>query len=453
MNNSTTSHCVKYICSVGYKELPEKIVEMALRCIMDWFGVAIGGMNEPAVKIVADYVMHAGGDEQATILGYWHRTSVANAALVNGTMAHALDFDDAHMYTRSHLSAPLLASLLAVSEHSGSSGSELIAAFVLGFEISSRIGLALGLSYYDRGWHSTSVLGRFAAAVGVGKLLGLGEHEMNHALGLAATQAGGIRQSFGTMAKPFHVGKAAMDGIISADLASRGFTACEAVLDADSGFGAMLSPGYDPGCIDKDLGDRFSLVDISFKPYAACLALHPSITGVLALKQEHSLDPGAIESIHLEVAPICIVLGDHPFPENGLRGKFSIQYCSALALTEGHVGKGLFSDELVTAPHIRNLIERTTLSETKSLQESEALVEIVLQNGERYAKHVEAPKGDPRNPLSLDEIVEKTRELAGEALSEGQIEMLISGIRQLPELEDIRGLIERCKVRNKHIED
>ncbi|MBW2345282.1 MAG: MmgE/PrpD family protein, partial [Deltaproteobacteria bacterium] len=330
-HNKKTDHLIRFVTDTDFSKLPEGIIDASKRCFMDWFGVALGGMEESAVKIVLDLVKSTGGREQAAIPGYGIRTSVLNCALVNGTMAHALDYDDAHMYTRSHLSAPLIAALMPVSQYKNIHGSELVAAFVVGFEVGSRIGLALGNSYYDKGWHSTSILGRFAAAAGVGKLLGLSESKLNHAFGLAATQAGGIRETFGTMSKPFHSGKAAMDGILSVLLADQGFTSCMDILDSRSGFGSLFSTKYDPDLLTRNLGERFNLEDVSLKPYAACLALHPPITGLVSIAREHSLDAEVVERIVLRVAPICVVLGDNPSPESALEGKFSIYFCSALA--------------------------------------------------------------------------------------------------------------------------
>lgn len=174
------------------------------------------------MNILIELVEEMGGRKQASILGHGIKTNVLNAALVNGTMSHVLDYDDAHSGTRSHPSAPLIPALLSVCEYKGGSGDELVTAFITGFEVSTRIGLALGNAYYDSGWHATSILGRFGAAAGVGKLLNLDAKQLANAFALAGTQAGGLRRVFGTMGKPFHAGKAAMDGMLSA-LLSQGF--------------------------------------------------------------------------------------------------------------------------------------------------------------------------------------------------------------------------------------
>jgi 2-methylcitrate dehydratase PrpD len=248
------------------------------------------------------------------------------------------------------------------------------------------------------------------------------------------------------MAKPFHAGKAAMDGILSALLASDGFTACKDVLDEGSGFGRMLSPQFDHFQLNVDLGKRFNVLDVSFKPYAACLAIHPVISGLVLIGKEHRPDPQTIERIDLKVAPICVALGGNADPRSALEGKFSVNYCSALAISEGHVGKSLFVDELVNAPHIRRLMERTNIREDGTFQESEALVEVVLKDGKRFTEHVTAPKGDPRNPLDFDEVSEKVFDLTKGLLSEEQTEKIISGIQNLEKAANILGILEICHV-------
>ena len=443
-DESPTRALVDFVVNTKFEDLPQGVIRASKRCFLDWVGVTVGGMKDPSVKILLDFIKETGGEAQASIMGYRIKTSVLHAALVNGTMAHALDFDDAHMGTRNHPSAPLIASLLALGEYKRSPGSQVLTAFVLGFEVATRMGLALGHGYYDGGWHATPVLGRFGVAAGVGKLLGLDGEKLSHAFGLAATQAGGLRISFGTMGKPFNSGKAGVDGALSAMLAERGFTACKEIFDESSGFGRMFSPQYDPNKMIRGLGKRYHLSEVSFKPYAACLAIHPMISGLISIRKEQSLDPESIEYINLRVAPICLSLGGNPNPRNGTEGKFSAYYCAALAVAKGRVGENLFTDELVHDPGMRDLMRRTRIRDRKSLEESEAFVEVALKNGSRFETHVTAPKGDPRNPLSLTEIVEKAKDLTRFLLPESRIEGAIALIRDLEKLENVGELVNLC---------
>jgi len=447
-NENVTKELSEFIVNTRFEDFSKEAVDFSKRCFLDWIGVTIGGMKDPSVAILVDLMAETGGEKQASVIGHGMGTSVLNAALVNGTMSHNLDYDDAHMSTRSHPSAPLIAALLPISENRKSRGSDLITAFILGCDVGIRIGLALGKAYYDHGWHATPILGRFGAAAGVGKLLGLDAEKINHTFGLAASQAGGIRKAFGTMTKPFHAGKAAMDGMLSAMLAGRGFTATLDILDANSGFLRMLSPQCDPDQILNGLGKQYHLFDISFKPYAACLAIHPPLVGLISIGREHRIDPETIDHIDLEVAPICLLLGDKAEPKTGREGKFSVYYCAALAMTEGQAGESLFNSDLVNARHIRRLIKRTKAKENKSFKESEAVVAVVLKDGNRFTKHVTSPKGDPGNPLSFDEIVEKFSDLTRGLLPGRHIEQIVSMVLDLDRQENILALLKMCSVDN-----
>ena len=323
---------------------PEDVIEMAKKCLLDWIGVTLGGAREPSARAVLDLVKEAGGEKQATLLATGMKTNILNAALVNGTMAHALDYDDAHSVVRAHVSAPLLAGLLPVAEYKGLGGRDFITALVAGFEVSTRIGSALGKKYYEAGWHATAILGRFGASAGAGKLLGLRSDQLAVALGLAATQAGGLRDVFGTMGKPFHAGKAAADGILAAMLAQRGFTAPTDILDEGSGFSRVFSPAYRSELLTENLGKTYGILNNNFKPYAACLLVHPVIDGMISLRKQHSLKTEEIEWIRIEAAPLNLEVAGNSHPKNGLEAKFSVHFAAALALLFGRAVDSLFSD-------------------------------------------------------------------------------------------------------------
>ena len=246
------------------------------------------------------------------------------------------------------------------------------------------------------------------------------------------------------MGKAFNAGKAGMDGTLSALLAWRGFTASKEILDESSGFGRMLSAQFDPYPMLEGLGTRYSVLDVSFKPYAACLAIHPVISGLIWIREEHPVDPGSIERINLQVAPIGLLLGGNPHPKSGTEGKFSAYYCAALAVKEGQAGETFFTDELVQAPPIRDLMERTTMRGNESLGESEAVLEVLLKDGSRFTKHITAPKGDPRNPMTLDEIVNKVIDLTRHLLPDRKIKPVLSMIGDLENLKNVLGLVKSC---------
>jgi 2-methylcitrate dehydratase PrpD len=435
-----------FIFDSSIEDFTAEIIEASKKCLLDWIGVTLSGARDPSVRILIDLIEEMGGRRQATILGYGMKTNVLNAAFVNGTASHILDYDDAHEGTRSHPSAPLIPALLAISEYKNLSGSEFITAFVLGFEVSTRIGFALGKSYYNLGWHATPILGRFGAAAGVGKLLKLNRDRLAIAFGLAATNAGGLRRVFGTMGKSFHAGKAAMDGMLSALLSQKGFTGPEDILDGRSNFLEMFAQEYDPNQITQELGQTYQVLKDSFKPYAACLLIHPAIDGLIWMKENFGLNPNLIEQVHLEVSPLCLTVTDKVNPKDALEGKFSTYFCAALAIERGRVSESQFTQDMVDNGSIRDLMKKIKVVRNESLEETEANVRVKLKNGIQYSHHVDAPKGDPRNPLSFDDIVEKFKDLTHLILSERRMNQIIVLVQNLENLENFSKLIKLCCV-------
>jgi 2-methylcitrate dehydratase PrpD len=313
--------------------------------------------------------------------------------------------------------------------------------------VGTRIGLALGKTYYELGWHATSVLGRFGSAVGVGKLLRLNPKQMACAMGLAATQAGGLRRVFGTMGKPFHAGKASMDGMLSALLASRGFNAPEDILDGKSNFLEIFSGGYDPNRITQGLGREYQVLKDSFKPYAACLLIHPAIDSLIWMREQGGFDLESVEQIDLEVSPLCMTVTDNPDPKNGLEGKFSIYFCAALALAEGKVQESQFTQEKMNDHRIKDFMRKMKVLGVDSLKETEAHVVVKLKNKAQLDRRVLAPKGDPRNPMSFDEIADKFRDLTQDLLSDRQMDQILHLVQNLERIEDPSTLLKLCRVK------
>jgi len=437
----------KFVVQSQIEDFPDEVIETSKKCFLDWIGVAIGGMKDPSVEMLVNLIKEIGGKKQARILGYGMKTSILNAALINGIMSHILDYDDAHSESRSHPSSPLIPALLSMAEYKKSRGRDLITAVVLGFEVGTRIGLGLGKTYYEMGWHATSILGRFGSAAGVGKLLKLNEKQLARAIGLAATQAGGLRRVFGTMGKPFHAGKASMDGMLSALLASRGFSAPEDVLDGKSNFLEIFSGGYDPNRITQGLGIEYQVLKDSFKPYAACLLIHPAIDGLIWMREQGGFELDSVDQIDLEVSPLCMTVTDNPDPKNGLDGKFSIYFCAALALAEGRVQEGQFTQEKIKDRRVRDFMRKMKVLGVDSLKETEAHVVIKLKDGTQWERRVLTPKGDPENPMSFDEISYKFRSLAQDLLSGRQMDQIIHVVHNLERIEEPSTLLKLCCVK------
>ena len=439
--NGCTGELADFIVGSHFRKLPEEAVVATKKCLLDWLGVAIGGSREPGVQHVIDLVKKVGGAKQASILGVGLRTDVVNAALANGTMSHVLDYDDAHNVLRTHPSAPLIAALLPVAEHRRViTGRDFITAMVVGVEASSRVGSALGNEYYEAGWHATAILGRFGAATGVGRLIGLDRERMCYAIALAATQAGGLRDVFGTMSKAFHAGKAAADGVVAAMLAESGLTAPLDILDKGSCFSRVFSPVYRNEAIAKDLGKTYDITNISFKPYAACLFAHPVVDALILIGKEHRLVPEEIEAVRIKVAPINVSVAGNEFPSNGLEGKFSIHFVAALAIVFGGAGNSLFTDDVIRDTRVRDLMKRIKVTGSPGYTETETTVSVELKEGTVRKLRVTSPKGDPKNPLSFDEIQEKFIDLCRGMIPTNSIERIAERVRHLEDQKDMAAL-------------
>lgn len=439
----TTDKLVSFVQQTSYRGFPREVIHQAKRCFLDLIGVALGGARQPLVRILIKTAKETGGNLQATVLGNDLRTSALNAALINGAMAHALDFDDTHIGSIIHPSAPVIPAVLALGERLKATGKSCLEAFVIGYEVETRIGLGLGSRHYNRGWHSTSTCGRFGAAVAAGKLLRLSSLQMSRAMGLAATQASGLRLAFGTMTKPFHPGKSAFDGLLAALLAKNDFTCPANMLEGAKGFAEAL--GDDDTNLQrmaKDLGVKYEILNNTFKPYAACLLTHPTIDAVFELKKRYHLKAAEVDEISCEVARFCLDSAGQKEPQTGLAGKFSIYYCAALPLIEESAGEDKFTDKKVQNPRIIALQRKVRARINPTLKDTEARVTIRTKGGERHSAFIDKPKGDPRNPPSDSDLENKFRSLAVNVLPPRNIDAAIEMIWSLDKMKTLGGLMK-----------
>ena len=315
-----------------YDELPAPVRELAEQCILDYLGVAIAGSQDPLVRILLDEMAEAGGSPQSSIIGHSVRLPVVSAALVNGSAAHALDYDDVNMAMPGHPSVPILPGLLALAELKESSGTEVITAFVAGYETACRIGAALQPGHYNLGFHSTGTVGCFGAAAACARLLGLDGDATAMALGIAGTQAAGLKSQFGTMCKPFHAGRAAQNGLLAARLAQRGFSSRTDIVECVQGFALTHGPDFVPEAALAAPGAGFHLLANLFKYHAACYFTHAPIECARRLRAEHRLTPDMIAGITVKIDASCDRVCNIPVPVDGLQSKFSLRQTVAMAL-------------------------------------------------------------------------------------------------------------------------
>ena len=340
--------------------------------MLDTIGVTLAGAAEPASRIVQRVIEHDGAGS-CPVFGTALRATAANAALANGTAAHALDYDDMCFVSLAHPSAPLVAAALAAAETAGASGRALLDAYVVGFELEGRLGRAMNPRHYQRGWHCTSTLGTIGAAAAASRLLGLDAAAAGHALAIAASEASGLKENFGTMVKPLHAGLAARNGVVAALLAQAGMTASGAAIDGPQGFlRAMDSEQPSLDAFAADLGSRWEIVDtgITVKLYPSCAGTHPTLDALLDLRRQHGFAAPDVDAIEIGVDPIVPTILLYDRPSSGLEGKFSMPFCAAAAVVRGQVGIDTFDTPSLRDPAIVAMQSRVTMRVDDTLDAS-----------------------------------------------------------------------------------
>jgi 2-methylcitrate dehydratase PrpD len=437
-----TQRLARFIAETTYRDLPESVTGHVKGCILDWLGAALAGTAEPASQTIVQLVREFGGTEESTVIGGFYRSACVNAALANGVTGHAAELDDIHEASVIHPGAPVIPAALAVAERMEASGEDLIAAVTVGYETGIRVAKAVMPSHYEY-WHPTGTCGTFGAAAAAGKLLGLDEEPMIHALGAAGTQASGLVESFGTMGKPFNAGRAARDGVTAALLANRGFTGPTSMLDAVKGYANATSARPDLNEIVAALGHEYETTNTIFKRHACCGHTHGAIDAVISLMEENSLDPGDISEITVGTYPIAVdIVGGDYSPGTSAEAKFSLPYCVAAAATHGSASLEAFTGEQIANVAIRELMGRVKIRVGEEFVEARlgcAEVTIHTKTGGDLTRRVDVPKGYPENPLTASELSGKFRELSRPVLSAGRIEELE---RMIDALEDVGNVLE-----------
>src|SRR5262252_9366896 len=355
-----TSHLAEFVTKSRWEDCPAEAVEAARRAILDCLGVMLAGSVEPAARLVTDVARAEGGSPLATVVGTPLRTGAVWAALANGTAAHALDFDDTNFAMMGHPTAPVLAAALAAGELALADGRALVHAFLLGFEVETTMAAVMNPPHYEKGFHATGTLGTMGAAAAASRLLGLDAEQARAALSLAASQAAGLKENFGTMTKPFHAGHAARSGVLAALLAREGWTASERALEGPQGFFSVLSAGpVRPEVVDT-LGAPWKILSsgIAVKPYPSCACTHSIIDGALELGRTHRIRPGDVAEVTVGVNAIVPRILIHSNPRSGLEAKFSAEFSAAAALCDGRVGISTFTDDKTREPAIRALMQK-----------------------------------------------------------------------------------------------
>jgi 2-methylcitrate dehydratase PrpD len=418
-------------------------VQRARHALLDWLGVTLAGAQEPTGRMVQSVVLEEGGEGPCTVVGTPYRLGPQSAALANGTAAHALDYDDSNFWMVGHPSVPVVSAALAVGESRASSGKEVIAAIVAGHDVAARVGLAVGKAHYLAGWHATGTVGTLAAAAAAGNVLALDPEAMDRALGLAATQAAGLKVSFGTMGKPLHGGRAAAGGVLSALLVEQGFTGPLSAIEGHQGFAATQTTDFDAERVEHELGDLLGIEGVLYKKHACCGGTHGAINALHGLVSERLLTPGDIASVEIALSrqmfDICCI----EEPQTGIEGKFSVRHAASLVLAGRSTGPSGFTDGAVQDSELLALRGRVSVVESGQDTGHETTVTLRLRDGAELRAESDARVPAANDELALEWIAlsRKFSDLAEPVLGAEQVGELIERIGDLEREREIGALV------------
>ncbi|MBI3086757.1 MAG: MmgE/PrpD family protein [candidate division NC10 bacterium] len=433
-----------FIFDTDSDALSADALTMAKLCVLDWLGSVYAGKgSRPAVAILL-VAKSLGGNPEATLLPDGSQSSAYMAALVNAAASHVVEMDDLHKGSILHPAAPVIPAALAMAEREGTSGRELLASIVLGYEVAIRVGEAMGPSHYQF-WHTTGTCGTFGAAAAVGRILGLSKQELAAALGSAGTQAAGLWEFLvdGAMSKQLHPAKAAADGLLAALLAEQGFTAASRIFEGDKGFCRAMAKEPDLGRLTQGLGTTpLRILSTSFKAHAACYHIHSAIDAVLEIRRKHSLQATEVKKVHIALYPAALDLLEKVEPQDPYAAKFNIPFCVATALVYGQVAISAFTTDRLHDPKIRGVMERISLARDPELGKVypdrwPAVAEITTRAGETHVARIDFPRGDPKNPMPQEELVAKFHNLATPALDQEHRKKTVDACLQLEQVENL----------------
>jgi 2-methylcitrate dehydratase PrpD len=444
--SSLISNLSRFITTTRYDAIPPTVLESAKIAIMDCLGVAVAGAREESAQITARLARDEAAKEEATIYGQRFKSSVVQAAFVNGVAAHAHDFDHSFV-VGGQPTSPIIPAVFSLGESLAVSGKQILEAYIAGFEVAAALIFAVQ-GAGGRGWHANGTIGSFGASAACAKLLGLKESEIEMALAMAASMASGVTSNFGTMTKPLHVGQAARNGVLSARLAKSGFTANPQTLEVRNGFFDSYYPGGKPDRAPiEDLGRVYAMekYGVRFKPYPCGGLTHTAIYATIRLRNEHQITPELVEHVEVEVPADTAAPLAFRVPRTGLEGKFSMPYLIARALTDGKVTLETFTDEAVRNKDVLQLLDKVDMKVDPKLQSGSdgsrpATVTIKVKNGQPQTFHEKFPKGSPQVPMTHDELVAKFRACARGVLSETSSERALGYVGKLETMASVRPL-------------
>jgi len=463
---SLTSYVADFIVGTSASDIPDEVTHLGKRSVLDGVGLAFAGAASETGRIARRYLASLSlADAGSTVIGGANRLPARFAAFANGISIHADDYDDTQLAIArdrvygllTHPTAPALPAVLALAERSGMTGRDMMTAYQVAVEVECKVAEAILPRHYQHGFHSTATCGAIGAAAGAARVLGLDRESTRRALSLAASQAAGLRENFGTMTKPFHAGRAAESGVVAAELAALGFTASPIALEADRGFFRAAGGGYSADMIDGKLGRpwTFASPGVSIKPHPSGSLTHPGMSVMLELIRRHDLKPERVKRVAVGTnhnMPNALI---HHRPRTELEAKFSMEFCMAILLLERKASLSEFTDEVVNRPDVQALLRRVDFgvhpeAEAAGFDKMTTVVEVELDDGATFRASADFGKGSPANPMSDRELEQKFLECAEwgrvDAASARRIAHMLWRIEEIADMRDLTQLLTlaRC---------
>jgi 2-methylcitrate dehydratase PrpD len=454
----TTDALTTFITTATLAGMPSDVVAQAKRCLVDGFGVMLAGSTVKGSEIVRDYVRNVGARKEATSIGAGTlTTSAAHAALLNAASGHAMDYDDTQLSTTpdrtfgllTHPTVPALAASLAVAERARASGAAFLEAFLVGFEVECKIAEAIDPEHYNRGFHSTGTIGTFGAAAAAAKLMRLPAAQVRHMLTIASSMSSGIRVNFGSMTKPLHSARAAENGVVAAELASRGFTGGDEGLDGRWGFFEVFGGGVDLDRLIPVLGKPYAIVSpgSSFKPYPCGSLSHPTMDAMLTAVMDHDLKPEQIKAVRVRAGSNILEPLRYKIATNELEAKFCLPFLMATLILRRKAGVREFTDEFVKSAPVQQMMPRVTgifdqKIEAQGFDKIRSVIEIDLADGRSIVQAADDRyRGGPDKPFTQAELRAKFADCAQLTMAAPRIAKAIEQIEGVDRLGDVSQLV------------
>ena len=437
-----TATLADFVVEARFEDLPTAVRGEAARTLVNWVGGCVGGASHEALGTIWRAVGPFSGPAEATVLGSARKTDPLTAALLNGASGAVLDFDDTHLRTVIHPASPIAPAVLALSQHMPVTGAAFLHALVIGIEVACKIGNGISPDHYRHGWHITGTCGVIGAAAACSKLLDLDGQKTRWALSAAATQAAGLREMFGGMARILHAGRAAQNGLSAALFAREGLVSSDAGIEAETGFAKVLSRRHDWAEMTDGLGERWETLENTYKPFATGIVAHPAIDGCIRLRRAHGLAPDEIARIEVAVNPIALMLTDNPAPTTALEARLSIQHVCATGIVHGAAGIAELTDEMIEHAGTVALRGLVDASPDDGLERDQARVRIESRDGRVFETFVEHAYGSLENPMTDPDLDGKVRTLSEPVLGADRTERLITLCRGVAELRSAAAIAE-----------